>query len=192
MTLNEQFATMIAMILTGLWIGVSLTTYHRFMHPNKKWMWTTIPTDIFFWICQGLLIFYVLLKVNEGQIRFYIFLALLLGYVMYKGIFERLYAVILERFIVLVVSVCRFLKKCLTILLILPLLTLLKLVLISCKMILKFIKAILYFLFCLVFYPLKWVYIFIVPKRVRQKGEMVAKKVGTLWAKLIKIFKRTD
>lgn len=90
MTLTVQFYTIISMILMGIWIGAAVDTYGRFMHPNR-WSVILFISDILFWIVQGFLIFFVLLKVNEGEIRFYIFLALLCGFAMYRALFQTLY-----------------------------------------------------------------------------------------------------
>ena len=74
MTLSVQFYTIVSMILMGVWLGVAVDTYGRFMHPNR-WSILLFLSDILFWIVQSLLVFFVLLQVNEGEIRFYIFIA---------------------------------------------------------------------------------------------------------------------
>ncbi|PWA12133.1 spore cortex biosynthesis protein YabQ [Pueribacillus theae] len=98
MTLSVQFLTMVSMILMGVWIGAAVDTYGRFMHPNR-WTWVLFFCDILFWVVQGLLIFTVLLYVNEGDIRFYIFVALFCGFAAYRALFQSFYNKLLNAFI---------------------------------------------------------------------------------------------
>lgn len=98
MTLSVQFLTMVSMILMGVWIGAAVDTYGRFMHPNR-WTWVLFFCDILFWIVQGMLIFTVLLYVNEGDIRFYIFVALFCGFSAYRALFQTFYNKFLNAFI---------------------------------------------------------------------------------------------
>lgn len=168
MNLSEQFLTMISMTAMGTWIGGSLTTYHRFVHPRKRWRWIMILTDVFFWFVQALLMFLVLLNVNDGQIRFYIFLALLCGFALYKSLLETLYAKILEKMIVFAINTSHFVKRTCQILLIKPVIFLLKLIYELVKMIGKILLTITIFLLTILSYPLKWIYILVFPRRFRE------------------------
>ena len=47
--------------------------------------------DVLFWLLQGLITFYVLLLVNEGELRFYILIALLCGYAAYQALLKNVY-----------------------------------------------------------------------------------------------------
>lgn len=111
MTLTTQFYTMLAMSGMGLWLGASLDTYRLFVIRAKTARWLLFIHDILFWIMQGLLFFYVLLHVNEGEFRIYIFLAVLLGVATYQSLCKRIYIKILKFVIYLVVSVYQFFKK---------------------------------------------------------------------------------
>lgn len=110
MTLTVQFYAMIAMIVMGIWLGIAVDTYGRFMHPNR-WTWLLFLCDIFFWIVQGLFIFYVLLQVNEGELRVYIFVALLCGFAAYRALIQSFYLHILEKLIQLGYSFCLFISR---------------------------------------------------------------------------------
>lgn len=107
MTLTVQFYTILSMILMGIFVGVAVDTYGRFMHPSR-WSILLFLSDILFWIVQGLLIFFVLLKVNEGEIRFYIFVALLCGFAMYRALFQTFYNYFLTVLIRLIRTVIQF------------------------------------------------------------------------------------
>ena len=109
MTLTTQFMTMLAMIGMGSLFGASLDTYNRFLQRQKRKGWIVFLNDFLFWIIQGLSIFYVLFSVNQGELRFYIFVALFCGYAAYHGLFQRLYLRLLEWAISLVTALARLL-----------------------------------------------------------------------------------
>lgn len=111
MTLTTQFYTMLAMTGMGAWLGASLDTYRLFVRRAKTARWLLFIHDILFWIVQGLLFFYVLLNVNEGELRIYIFLAVLLGIATYQSLFKRMYIKMLKLAIHLAVSLYQFAKK---------------------------------------------------------------------------------
>jgi spore cortex biosynthesis protein YabQ len=104
MTLTTQFLTMLSMIGMGSLFGASLDTYSRFLQRRRRKNWIVFLNDILFWILQGLSIFYVLFIVNEGELRFYIFLALVCGFAAYQSLLKRGYLNVLEWLISLAIS----------------------------------------------------------------------------------------
>lgn len=111
MTLSTQFLTMLVMIGMGTFFGVALDTYNRFLQRSKRKNWLTFINDMLFWVFQGLLIFYVLFHVNQGEWRFYIFIALICGFAAYQSLFKQLYLKLLERLIILVISIYKFIVR---------------------------------------------------------------------------------
>jgi spore cortex biosynthesis protein YabQ len=108
MSLTTQFLTMLAMIGMGSWLGAALDTYGRFLQRPKRAHWVVFINDILFWAIQGLIVFYVLLIVNQGELRFYIFLALLCGYAAYQSLLRNIYLKVLEFTIKTCVTFYRF------------------------------------------------------------------------------------
>lgn len=170
MTLSEQFASLMAMCGMGVWVGASLTTYQRFLPMKKVWRWFLFLTDILFWCLQGLILFYVLLLVNQGTLRFYLFIALLIGFSAYKGLFETTYNKILEALIRFSVGTARFLKKIVKLFLVQPLLILLKLIIRLVKMVGRILLAILLIFGTVLYTPFKWLFRLVIPKAWVQKG----------------------
>ncbi|ASB86652.1 spore cortex biosynthesis protein YabQ [Bacillus sonorensis] len=111
MTLTTQFYTMLAMAGMGAWLGASLDTYTRFVIRSNTARWLLFIHDLLFWMVQGLLFFYVLLSVNEGEFRIYILLAVLLGFAAYQSLFKRIYLKILDWMISFFVLICRIFGK---------------------------------------------------------------------------------
>src|SRR3954469_917948 len=108
MTLSTQFLTMLVMIGMGAFFGAALDTYNRFLQRSKRKNWFTFINDVLFWVFQGLLIFYVLFHVNQGEWRFYIFIALICGFAAYQSLIKQLYLITLEKLIILVISLYNF------------------------------------------------------------------------------------
>ncbi|WP_102347990.1 spore cortex biosynthesis protein YabQ [Bacillus sp. Marseille-P3661] len=130
MSLTVQFTTMISMIIMGGWIGLALDTYGRFLKRPNRVSWFVFVNDILFWIVQALLVFYVLLYVNEGEIRFYIWLAMLCGYAAYQSLFKSLYLKLLEILIKLSIRIYQFFYRLLILIIVRPIQALIKLLIV--------------------------------------------------------------
>ncbi|ASS89732.1 spore cortex biosynthesis protein YabQ [Aeribacillus pallidus] len=120
MTLTTQFYTMIAMIGMGSFLGAALDTYNFFLKRWDRKRWVVFLNDLVFWAVQGLLTFYVLLYVNQGELRFYVFLALLCGFAAYQSLLRNGYMACLRIMIKIAVSIYQFFVKIFLLLLINP------------------------------------------------------------------------
>jgi spore cortex biosynthesis protein YabQ len=125
MTLSTQFITMLTMVGMGSFFGASFDTYNRFLKRNDRKNWIVFLNDILFWLMQGLIIFYVLFIVNEGELRLYIYIALFCGYAAYQGLFKQPYLKTLEFIISLIISIWKFFVKLILTLIYKPILALL-------------------------------------------------------------------
>ena len=156
MTLTVQFYTMVAMVAMGVWLGIAMDTYSRFLHPDRSKSLWLYANDIVFWLLQGLIIFYVLYLVNEGELRFYVFLAILCGYAAYRSLFQPLYRRLLERIILITIAIIRFVKSLFIYIIYQPIRFILKVVFSLCMMIVSIMTTIFWFIFKLFWVPLKW------------------------------------
>lgn len=128
MTLTTQFATMLSMLGMGALFGVMLDTYQRLLQRSTVKHWLIFFNDLLFWVIQALLIFYILFLVNKGEIRFYIFVALLCGFAAYQALLKGIYLRILDRIIQTFISVMHFMKNLLLLLVFKPIRGLLQLI----------------------------------------------------------------
>jgi spore cortex biosynthesis protein YabQ len=197
MTLTVQFQTIISMIAMGIWIGMAMDTYGRFLHEKKKWNWFHFINDFLFWVLQALLVFYVLLQVNHAEVRFYIFLALICGFSAYKALFEKIYKRILERTIQIVAAVLRFIKRLLEVLVVNPIKWIFTLLLAIIMWALNMVWRIVFALLKIIFLPFKWTGLLIwrfIPKQTWYTfKDKVSKKAGFLrsaWNKAVAWFKK--
>lgn len=160
MSLTTQLATMLAMIGMGSWLGAALDTYNRFLQRQNRKHWVVFINDVLFWIVQGLVLFYILLLVNEGELRFYIFLAILCGYAAYQSLFRMIYLKVLEWVISLAARLYRFFLRLCYYLIVRPiqllLQTLLALSFFIWKSFLVFLRM-LYQCIKILFAPVRWI-----------------------------------
>jgi spore cortex biosynthesis protein YabQ len=180
MSLSVQFETMMAMAIMGIWIGASIDTYGRFFPRRRKGNFLRIVSDIFFWILQGLIVFSVLLEVNRGEVRIYIFLALFCGYAAYQGLFRSFYVRILDLLIRAVLAFVRFIKKTLNLLLFQPVKMLLQLIYSLGKILGKVLLALFLFIMTVVWTPIKWLIPEAVLRQLKKTGAVFKNKEGFL------------
>src|SRR5690606_28472217 len=101
--------------------------------------------EICFWLTQTIILFYVLFKVNSGEIRFYVFIACLLGFSMYQVLAAKIYKRLLEVIIRMITSVYNFFKRLVQVLFIRPVIWIVTLVLTICLGIIRIIWKIVQF-----------------------------------------------
>jgi len=157
MSLTIQFNTMIAMIVMGGWLGAALDTYGRFLKRPKRASWVVFINDFLFWVVQALLFFYVLLLVNEGQLRFYIILAILCGYAAYQSLLRNGYLRLLESTIRASIWTYQFIYRLLILLIVRPIKGLIQFIIATIIFLANVLLKILRLLLIIVFSPIKWI-----------------------------------
>lgn len=83
MTLNVQFLTLWMMFVSGLGLGVLFDTFRVFAGQLRVPKWTQPLTDLLYWILATVLVFRVLYWSNQGQVRLFVFIGLLIGVLLY-------------------------------------------------------------------------------------------------------------
>ncbi len=198
MTLSTQFTTMLAMVGMGIVFGITLDTYNRFLNRSRRKRWIVFIYDILFWVVQGLAIFYILFLVNRGEIRFYIFLALLCGFATYQSLLKRMYIRFLELIISAVIAIYRFFLKMLYYLIYKPVYSLI-FFLISLIILLgrglfslfKFLLKTVLWIIRIVFSPFRWIIVIIwglLPKGLKKSVEKLYNKFAGILDKIKNYF----
>ncbi|WP_138419993.1 spore cortex biosynthesis protein YabQ [Aquibacillus sediminis] len=126
MTLTVQFVTIISMVAGGIYLGGAIETFKRFEFFWKRKTILSYVIEISFWLLQALILFYILYLVNQGELRFYILLALICGYATYKSLFENTYKRLLERVINISISIYLFIYRLLQLVVVKPIKLLIK------------------------------------------------------------------
>ncbi|HZG77746.1 MAG TPA: spore cortex biosynthesis protein YabQ [Paenibacillus sp.] len=79
MTLSVQFLTMAAMMLSGAALGLLFDGYRVLSGELRFPRWIIPPLDILYWAVGTVAVFRVLFLSNGGEVRIYVFLALMIG-----------------------------------------------------------------------------------------------------------------
>lgn len=152
---------MLSMAAMGIYLGAAIDTYGRFSKKKLSFNLLVAFNDVLFWLVQGLIVFYVLFQTNNGEIRFYIFLALLCGYACYQALLRTVYQTILERVIQASISIYHFFVNLIVFLLVNPIKYLLKVIYSFCMMIITAIVAVLLYLLRMIWKPIRWIFLLI-------------------------------
>lgn len=204
MTLSTQFLTMLSMIGMGSLFGVMFDTYQRFLdRPNRK-SWIVFFNDLLFWVIQALIIFYILFLVNNGELRFYIFVALLCGFAAYQSLFKGIYLRSLEFIIKTVIAIYRFMRRAFQLLIYKPVLGLIQLI-ISIIILLgrglfslvKFVLKILSVVLRVIWVPIEKIMLLLwklLPKTIKKSVEKLYNKTAGIFMEiknyLLKLMKK--
>ncbi len=94
MSLQTQTITMLVMFGSGFLLGAILDTYQALRIRLRLRGWIVSLIDLLYWFGSAGLVFLLLMWSNWGQLRFYIFIAILAGLFCYyrwlSRIFQRL------------------------------------------------------------------------------------------------------
>ncbi|MFC5714465.1 spore cortex biosynthesis protein YabQ [Thalassorhabdus alkalitolerans] len=196
MTLSVQFYTMLVMVLMGTAVGMNLDLYHRFLGKERYFSWRRALLDVLFWVVQALLIFYFLLHANEGEMRIYVFLALLFGFYFYRLWGREVFMSTVEKVITFVKHLLRICKQIITLTVFKPVKFILK-VLVSLGMIgITTLCSIAIGIFRVIIFPLRWLASPIVSLFIRWFPPSLRKSINSKvdllkkWVKEWRIFKR--
>ncbi|WHY77694.1 spore cortex biosynthesis protein YabQ [Neobacillus sp. WH10] len=194
MTLSTQFFTMLSMIGMGSLFGAMFDTYQRFLNRPKKKAWIVFINDLLFWIIQALLIFYTLFLVNNGELRFYIFIALVCGFAAYQSLFKGIYLRLLEMVIQSVIAIVKFLKKTFQLLIYKPVVGLIQLVMTIILVLgrglftlVKFVFKVLLLLLKIILVPLKKIVLLfwkLLPKGIKKTVEKLYNRTAGNFKKI--------
>ncbi|SFQ20426.1 spore cortex biosynthesis protein YabQ [Salibacterium halotolerans] len=155
MTLAVQFQTMAAMLVMGMGAGVCLDVYERLFVRIIRSSWIRAGGDMMFWFLQALLVFYVLFQMNSGELRFYIFPGLAVGFFVYRYLGRASFLRILEFFCRMGYGMYRIFRAVVTVLVLHPLKFILQLAAASVMMGLTIIKNFLFLCLRILLLPLK-------------------------------------
>jgi spore cortex biosynthesis protein YabQ len=196
MTLSTQFLTMLTMVSSGFYLGIVQDTFRRFTPYWKKRVVLTYTMEISFWLTQTLIVFYVLFRVNGGELRFYIFAACLLGFAAYQALAADIYKKLLEHIIRIMTAVYRFVERCVIALFITPIKWILKLLWTITFHVFKLIGTVLLFILTIIITPFGWIFGFIyrlLPEGFKKNIRKLAgfySKMKNICIKLMKRLKR--
>lgn len=100
----HQLFNLIAFALTGITIGILFDIFRIIRKSFKTPDFVTYIEDIIFWILTGIILLFTIFTFNNGEIRIYIFIGLILGLCLYILTLSKY-------FIGISVTILKFIKK---------------------------------------------------------------------------------
>lgn len=143
--------------------------YHRLLMRLFHSYWVRAFSDVIFWLLQSLIVFYVLWRINEGELRFYIFLALLFGFFLYYRWGRASFLRWLERMISICVAISRLVSSMIQLFVIQPFRFVLKLLISSVMIIFTIIARLFTFIMKGLYFIVKPFIRLIVPSSVERR-----------------------
>ena len=89
MTLKIQIISLIVSFLYGIFFSFLLNINHKLIYSSNKYI--KIIGTLLFVIFNSLLYFLILLKVNNGIVNIYCIFSLILGFIFYNSLRDRLH-----------------------------------------------------------------------------------------------------
>ena len=87
--INNQALLFCVFIINGVLIGLLFDFFRILRKSFKTRDIITYIEDILFWILTGIILLYSIFTFNNGEIRFYMFLGVILGCIIYMLLFSR-------------------------------------------------------------------------------------------------------
>ncbi|QHW32139.1 spore cortex biosynthesis protein YabQ [Paenibacillus rhizovicinus] len=145
-SLSVQWWTMMTMLLSGIGMGIVFDGY-RVVSDELRISRIWVPVfDLLYWIAATIAVFQVLSSSNHGEVRFYVFLGLILGIGCYYWLFSRITVSLVKLLIRTVRAITGFVIKTFELLIIKPLILFYRLA----KLLVAFFRAFTMFLFKIV------------------------------------------
>lgn len=122
--LHTQYLTLIAMSISGAILGAVYDVYRIVL---KQWRFLRIlgPVfDLLFWLFALGLVFWALLWANNGDVRLYVFIILLLGLFLYRILFHKMVVKGTVGVILGIKALCLFVYRMVLMLIVKPLIML--------------------------------------------------------------------
>ena len=158
MTLELQFQTILTMVSGGFYLGIVLDTFRRLTRRLAKRQLLFAFLEVCFWLTQTFILFFLLFLVNGGELRGYIFVAVLLGFSAYQALAATVYKRLLEWFIRAIIYIYQLFSSIIHAIVILPILFCVKVVWICLRAIVYAVLAIVFFILRVLFAPIKWIF----------------------------------
>lgn len=96
----EQLYIFCSFLLTGFAIGILFDIFRILRRNFKTWDWIIYIQDFIFWILTGFILLFSIFTFNEGELRGYIFIAIILGIILYLLLLSKYFIWIATKIII--------------------------------------------------------------------------------------------
>lgn len=130
MTLQIQFFTLAMMSMSGILLGIVFDVYRAVCGQLRVSRWILSLLDLVYWAFATVFVFRVLYYSNQGQLRFFVFLGLVIGTLLYFWLISSITIQFVLWLIRVIQAIINFGIRCFQVLIIMPLRGLFRLVMI--------------------------------------------------------------
>ncbi|NMM55241.1 spore cortex biosynthesis protein YabQ [Paenibacillus aquistagni] len=124
LSLYSQWMTLFFMTVSGATLGVVYDSYRVVAHQLRFPRWSLPLFDVVYWLAATWFVFQMLVKGNQGELRFYIFLGLAIGAYAYYLLLSKATVSIATWIVQAAKAVVTFLLRTLYVVIIVPIKTL--------------------------------------------------------------------
>ena len=89
--MQNQASSFLIFILNGLLLGILFDIFRILRKSFKTPDFVTYIEDILFWILSGMILLYSIFTFNNGELRLYIFIGILIGILMYMLLLSKIF-----------------------------------------------------------------------------------------------------
>ncbi|MBM7543169.1 spore cortex biosynthesis protein YabQ [Amphibacillus cookii] len=167
MSIDIQFLSFITMMIIGVYLGAMFDTNERLIGRFNGNTFLNFLFQFLFWLSQALIVFFCLVKINNGQVHLYFILMIIFGFWIYCSCCRTFYQSLLERLIMIVSQIIYIIKQMIYVMIVKPLIIFYQVVIAIVGFIILFGKKIL----ILLIRPIVWVLRLIcrlLPKNVKK------------------------
>jgi spore cortex biosynthesis protein YabQ len=122
--------TMGSMFGSGLLLGILYDVYRVAAKKLKVSRWLLAILDLVYWLAATVLVFRLLYLSNQGQVRIFVFLSLMIGICCYFALFSRYVIRLIYLIIRVTKAILRFCKAAIDVLIVKPILAIYRLLVI--------------------------------------------------------------
>ncbi|WP_067841257.1 spore cortex biosynthesis protein YabQ [Amphibacillus sediminis] len=189
MSIDTQLLSFLIMSVVGIYLGCMFDTNERIVKAIKEKKLLCLPFQFMFWLAQGFIAFYILVKINGGQVHLYFILSLVAGFLLYNLLFRRLYQQLLEGMITLVKYIVRLISQLVYFILIKPIMLLYKLIMFILGLILAAVNGLIRLILRLITWFFKCIWA-LLPKNTKKYLVSIAGLYSKIENIIVKRFKR--
>jgi len=191
-----QWYTIAMMLLSGVGMGVVFDGYRVVSNELRFPRWTLPMLDMTYWLAASILVFKMLYASNNGEVRAYVFLGLVIGIFSYYWLFSKPIIAMVQWLIHAIRMFLRFMRKVFIILIVKPIMLLYKILIV----VLGFGSALTIFVFKTVLQlvrpfwlllrwllgPLfrllrQWLGPYVIRWQLHDKWNLIASRMASLW-----------
>lgn len=143
------------MIGGGIYLGCALDTYRRLALYWRRFKSIVYSVELLFWLTQTVVLFYLLFRVNHGELRVYVFLATLLGFAIYQVVIARVYRRILESLLRIFGTIIKAVIRMTQVLLLAPIMGLVQIIIAIILFLIQLVGTSIYWILRLCFFPFR-------------------------------------